>query len=325
MIDYPSLLRETEAFRSLLRDKTRGTVSHAYLVVTPDSKIAEYLKFFAKLIACKSAEPCNACRSCRLIDGNIHPDVIFFPKNGDVLLKEDLEEIISETYLKPVESEEKIFVIGRGESMPPISQNKLLKTLEEPPIGVRILIGAESEHPLLPTVRSRVKKLVIPPFDENTLKNALKGDCPNAERLASAVACGNGTVGRALELYGDEGLAQTIELAEEVFREMKTSRDVLKYSVKINALKDGVKGFISVYSLAFRDMLLYYNGKEELAFNKPLLNRIKGAEGFSLGATVYARDRIAEAERRLLTNANPQAVAEWLLFAVLEGKHKWQK
>ena len=53
------------------------------------------------------------------------------------------------------------------------AQNKLLKTLEEPPKNVHILLGATSEYPLLATLKSRVKKLEIPPFDNQTIYKAL--------------------------------------------------------------------------------------------------------------------------------------------------------
>ena len=204
------------------------------------------------------------------------------------------------------------------------SQNKLLKTLEEPPANVHILIGATSEYPLLTTVKSRVKKLTIPPFPAETLINALSCDCPDAERLKEAVSCGDGTVGKALALYGDENLSETVELAVDTYNNMLSSRNVLEYSDKITG-KTGVKEFLSVLELINRDNLLYLSGAEDAVFNKKLLSRVKGAQGFTLGATVYAAEKIAEAEKRLAANGNPQAVLERLLFAILEGKHKWRK
>ena len=320
MVDLLPLLKETSAYKTVFSDKNAEKLSHAYLVISENKDdVAEYLKLFAKLILSGDA------RTERLIEEGIHPDVLTYPKKGDAVLKEDVENIIEESFLKPVESDKKLFLIGGGESMNPVSQNKLLKTLEEPPKNVHILIGATSEYPLLSTVKSRVKKLVIPPFSPEKLFNALKAECPDTERLLDAVSCGDGTVGKALALYGDDNLSETIALAEDTFINMQSSRDILAFSDRIMRLKDGVKGYISVMGLLNRDMLLYFNGNENAVFNKKSLQKIKNAKGFNAGATVYIAEKIAEAEKRLNANGNPQTVLDRFLFAFLEGKHKWQK
>ena len=323
-MDLFSLIKETSAYKTVLADKIADRLSHAYLVISADSKmLGEYLKIFAKLILRDDKD--ISARTNTLIDQGAHPDVLTFPKNGDAVLKEDVVAIIEETYYKPIESDRKIFLILNGESMNAPSQNKLLKTLEEPPRGVHIIIGATSEYPLLSTVKSRMKKLVIPPFSKEQLFNALKGDCEDAERLINAIACGDGTVGNALSLYDDDYLFDTVELAEDVFINMKSSRNILEYSTRIAGLKDGAQEFISVLGTLCRDYMLYLSGEESAVFNKRALDRIRTAEGFSLGAVVYISDRIFQAERKLAANVNPQAVVERLLFDILEGKHKWQK
>ena len=319
MVNLLRLLENTGAYKTVKSDKAAGRLSHAYLILSADKdNLGEYLKFFAKLILGGDD------RADRLILEGIHPDVLSFPLSGDAVLKEDVSALIEESFLKPVESDKKIFIINRGESMNASSQNKLLKTLEEPPLSVHILIGATSEYPLLTTVKSRVKKLVIPPFSAETLITALSGDCPDTERLKEAVSCGDGTVGKALALYGDENLSETVEIAVDTYNNMLSSRNVLEYSDKITG-KTEVKEFLSVLELINRDNLLYLSGAEDAVFNKKLLSRVKGAEGFTLGAVIYAADKIAEAEKRLAANGNPQAVLERLLFAILEGKHKWRK
>ena len=320
MVNLLRLIENTGAYKTVKSDKAANRLSHAYLILSADKdNLGEYLKLFAKLILGGDA------RADRLISEGIHPDVLTFPINGDAVLKEDVAALIEESFLKPVESDRKLFIINHGESMNASSQNKLLKTLEEPPKNVHILIGATSEYPLLTTVKSRVKKLTVPPFDAETLIDALTDDCPDTERLKEAVSCGDGTVGKALALYGDENLSETVELAVDTYNNMLSSRNVLEYSDKITGKNCGIKEFLSVLELINRDNLLYLSGAEDAVFNKNLLSRIKGAQGFTLGAVIYAAGKIAEAERRLAANGNPQAVLERLLFAILEGKHKWRK
>ncbi len=319
MIDLTRLIKDTSAYKTVKADKTSERLSHAYLILSADKEnLGEYLKIFAKLILSGGE------RADRLIDEGFHPDVFTFPTKGDAVLKEDVEKIIEESFLKPIESDKKLFIIKNGESMNAASQNKLLKTLEEPPNGVHILIGSANEYSLLSTVRSRVKKLVIPPFSAEQLISVLESECVDKERLINAVSCGDGTLGKALALYGDDKLSETIDLAVDTFVNMKTSRDVLEFSNKI-ASKGDVKEFLSVLELINRDYMLYLNGAESAVFNKITLARVKGAQNFTAGAVVYAAEQIAEAEKRISANGNPQAVLERLLFAILEGKHKWRK
>ncbi len=326
MIDLTALLQNTNAFKTVRGDKLSNRLSHAYLIITPDGeKLGEYLKLFAKLLICENGEPCNDCRSCRLIDENAYSDLLVYPSNGQAVVVEDVNSLISESYVKPVEGDKKVFIVSHAETMNLPSQNKLLKTLEEPPRGVHILIGATSEYPLLSTVKSRVKKLEIPAFTSPQLFNALKGECSDLERLKSAISCGDGTVGKALSLYNDENLGEAIDLAVDTLINMKSSANVLDYTNKISALSVDLSEFLSVLELLFRDMLVIAQGKSELASSDRAKYIMQNAVNFSTGAIINALEKINEAFERKKFNANGTMLIEWLLFQVLEGKYKWQK
>lgn len=325
MIDIPSLFKTTGEYRALITDKKKGVLSHAYLTVTPDGRfLDEYLKFIAKIFVCEESEPCLKCRKCRLIDQNAYSDVRFFPKE-ETLKTEDVTEIIEESYIKPVEDGKKVFIISHAETMSEIAQNKLLKTLEEPPENVYIVIGATSEFPLLSTLKSRVKKFEIPAFSDDALISALKEDCPDGERLKTAVAAGDGTAGRALSLYNDDELAEITDLVSDVILNMKKSSEILAFSNKVYDLKCDLKEFLSVLLLAFREMLCYCENRKDLIRSESLFDRIKDAEGFNRGSIMHAIDKTGEALTRKKYNGNDQMITEWLFFQILEGKYKWQK
>ena len=326
MIDIFSLLKDTGAYKTVYSDKINGTLSHAYLFISPDGEnLKEYLKVFARLMCCEEIEPCGKCRTCKLIDSENFSDVLIYPKNGESVLSEDVVSLIEESYLKPIEIDKKIFILSNAESMNAQAQNKLLKTLEEPPQNVHILIGATSEYPLLSTVKSRVKKLEISAFSKEKLFNALTNECADSERLLSAINCGDGTVGKALALYRDENLATAMELAVDLIVNMKSSANVLDYSVKISALKIDVTEFLSVLELLFRDMLVYMQGKDDLVVNKGVIDKIKKIDGYSTGAVINALEKIGESRLRKKFNQSGTMLIEWLLFQILEGKYKWQK
>ena len=326
MIDILSLIRDTGAYKTVVSDKKNGTVSHAYLFLTPDKlMLEEYLKVFAKIICCENEEPCLSCRTCRLIDEKSFTDVLFYPKKAGAVLTEDVNSLIEESYLKPTQNEKKVFVICNAETMNASAQNKLLKTLEEPPKNVHIILGATSEFPLLQTIKSRVKKLEIPLFSAQKIISALSADCSDEQKLISAVACGDGTVGKALALYGDENLSTAIELAQDLIVNMKSSAQVLDYSMKISALKIDFSEFLSVLELLLRDLLVSTENGEQLVINKKSFEKTKSAQGFCTGAILHALEKINECYKRKKFNQSETMIIEWLLFQILEGKYKWQK
>lgn len=326
MIDLYSLVKETGAFKTVKGEKESGRLSHAYLILTADGEnLTEYLKIFARLMVCNNGSPCNACRACTLIEKNAYSDVYSYPKEGASVTSEEVNSLIEESYLKPVEGNKKIFILTHAETMNAAAQNKLLKTLEEPPENVHILIGATSEFPLLSTVKSRVKKLEIPPFGKEMLFNALKEDCPDAERLSAAIACSDGTVGNAFALYNDQSLKEITDLACEIITDMQSSKDVLKYSTKITSSKCDISKFLSVMELLFRDVLIYFESGEKLVGNPAAFEKIKNAKNFTVGSIINALEKITEAQKRKKFNANATMLLEWLLFQILEGKYKWQK
>ena len=326
MIDLNALIKTTNAYKIIKGDKNAQRLSHAYLIISQDGDmLKDYLKVFAKLICCDYVEPCNNCRKCTLIDSEMHPDIMFYPKGQGAISVEDVNALIEESYLKPIESDKKLFVIVGAENMNASSQNKLLKTLEEPPKNVHILMGATSEFALLSTIKSRVKKLEIPAYDNKVLIDALKNECDDYDKLCQAVSSGDGTVGKALALYGDSSLSITTELVIDMLINMNSSSEILEYSNKILQTKIDLNQFLSVLELMLRDMLLLSQGKGDIVFNKGAISKLSKVQKFTTGAIVHALESITEAEKRKKFNMNPTMLVEWLLFQILEGKYKWQK
>lgn len=327
MIDYFSLLAETSAYKIIAEEKKLNKLSHAYLFISADEEsIFEYLKIFAKLFACNAQEICGSCRDCLLIEKGIHPDVIFYGKNrADKVLVGDIKDLISQTYVKPLESDKKIFVINNFDLIDEKAQNKLLKTLEEPPFGMYFLLGASADASILQTVKSRVKKIELSCYNDQQLFEALKEDCPDYDKLRQVISAGDGTIGRAVNLYGSECFFESANFVKDLVKNMQSSKDALEFSVKLSNLKCGIEEFISTAEIFFSDMLKYYELGENGVKVKEWLKDIVEAKGFNCGATLYIIDVLEKAKKRLKANANQTMLIDWLLFKILEGKYKWQK
>ena len=338
MIDITAIVKNTNAYRIIESDKRAGSLSHAYLVLCQDkAMLKDYVKELARLMCCSTSGVCGECRNCSLIGQEIHPDVIFYPQvkkgekdkdnkkaNGSITAEEVLS-LIEESYLRPVENDKKVFVILNAQEMNAVSQNKLLKTLEEPPKNVHIILGATNEHALLSTVKSRVKKIEIPAFESKFIEKALESVCPDKQKLSLAISCGDGSIGKALALYDDNGLQVVTDLVIDMLVNMNSSKDVLDYSTKIQSSKVELDQFLAVTELLLRDMLVLEQGKIELVSNKQAIKQLNRAQKFNTGAILNALDAVLDAGKRRKFNVNETAVIEWLLFQILEGKYKWQK
>jgi DNA polymerase III subunit delta' len=180
----------------------RGPGPHAVLLLGPAGigKTTLALDLAAGLLctdADPGARPCRACRACRLVEHGSHPDVHWLGPEGPgrqvVIGGPDskwrgVRDLIGELALMPVEGGARVAIIERASRMNDDAQAALLKSLEEPPAGVTIVVCADAEEPLLPTIRSRCARLRLGPVAvreiEAILADAGVAEAPLAARLA---------------------------------------------------------------------------------------------------------------------------------------------
>ena len=163
-----ALTRGQAAAVTAVATMIRGPAPHAVLLVGPDGvgKTTLALDLAAGLLCTAevSDRPCRACRACRLVDGSGHPDLHRLAPAGPgrqvVIGGPDaryrgVRDLISDLALMPAEGGARVAIVEGADRMNEDAQAALLKTLEEPPAGVTIVLCADQEDRLLPTVRSR--------------------------------------------------------------------------------------------------------------------------------------------------------------------------
>ena len=74
-----------------------------------------------------------------------------------------IRDLIADLALLPVEGGARVAIVEAAHRMNEDAQAALLKTLEEPPAGVTLILCADTEEPLLPTIRSRCARLRLGP------------------------------------------------------------------------------------------------------------------------------------------------------------------
>lgn len=314
------LLSSTNAYKVILGDKKQNSLSHAYLVSCDDADyLRDFLKCLAKLILCDD-DGCNECRVCRLIDRETHPDVSFYPKKDEKLKTKDADDIIANTLIKPLEIDKRLFVISGFEGFEK-SQNKLLKTLEEPPKNVIILMGTTKTSSILPTVLSRAKKVDIPPFGEEKLFEYFSDKLPDKEKLKTAILTSNGKLGLVVKNYESGDFQNALSVSLNALVSLQTSRDVLSVSVAVSKYDANV--IASSFKLIFSDLVKYKSGLIARLIPENKLKILD--ERYKVGAILEIIDTLGEIERALHFNANQTMIFDKMLFSMLEARHKWQK
>ena len=316
-----NLLKNTNAYKIFKSDKQKNCLSHAYLIVCDDEDYIEnYLTAFAKMLMCSEDEACNVCRTCRLIESKNFTDVVFYP-TGKKIVVSDVDDLVEKSFFKPLESTKKVFVLKDISVMTVQAQNKLLKTLEEPPENTYILMGTTTIYPVLSTILSRSKKLEINGFLEEDIVSELKDKYTDVKDIKRAVGLSGGRIGEVISRLesGEDSLSE--ELAINALLNLKTSSEIAVYSSKIN--KDIVGDFIA--SLA-RIVQLSINKSlyKNAVIPENLDSQIeKISSTCDVGALLYISDKIRIAEKALAFNGNVISVADSVLFGILEGKFKY--
>jgi DNA polymerase-3 subunit delta' len=180
-----------------------GRAPHALLLVGPGSIGKTTLALdLATGLLCKdpdpAARPCRSCRGCRQVASGNHPDLHRLAPDGPagqirIGKASDPEpgtvrHLIGELALLPVEGGARVVVVEQAHRLNDDAQNAFLKMLEEPPAGVTIILCADDEECLLPTVRSRCVRVRLGAVGGREIERWLgelgAADAPRAARLA---------------------------------------------------------------------------------------------------------------------------------------------
>lgn len=194
--------------------------SHAYLFRGPrgSGKSLVARAFAAELLAAVAADPDDARRRA-MLDPSPHPDLVWLrPPGAQHMVEEVREKVIRASSYKPFEAEKRVFVIEAAEQMRDESQNALLKTLEEPPDFVHLILLTAEPAQLLETISSRCQPIDFAPLPPEAVEAQLSG-AGSPDELAAAARLSAGDLARARFLLSESGKtlrAAALELSRAV-------------------------------------------------------------------------------------------------------------
>ena len=202
-MEFKNIIGNTEVKDYLAKSINQQNILHSYLFVGT-SGIGKLIiaKEFAKNILCleNTKEETCTCKSCTCFNGNNHPDFYCINENGESIKVETIRELTEKVIEKPIVSDKKVYIINDCEKMTKEAQNCLLKTLEEPPEFVVIILISSNENLILNTIKSRCMSVKFHNIDDDELLKYALENLGYNEVSKNLLKSFDGSIGKAIKL-----------------------------------------------------------------------------------------------------------------------------
>lgn len=294
-MDFKDIIGNENEKKNLQAIIESDKIGHSYMFIGIEGIGKKLIaKEFAKKILCISkTKGCNTCQSCIEFEGDNHPDYAKILPDGKNIKVDQIREFQKKVYEKPVISERKVYIIDDADKMTKEAQNCLLKTLEEPPQYIVIILIATDENKLLNTIKSRCAKMTFSKLKVEELKKYL-GDVNVQEDLLKRA---NGSIKKLIHIQ--ENINTYMEITSIINNIAdKSLVNVLKDTDIFTKNKDIITEILEYISLIFYEKVYNFDDKQS--------NYIKCIQ------------IIEEVKRRIASNSNFDMSIDYFLLKIWE-------
>ena len=290
-----------------------NSISHAHLIAGEDgigkSKLANILAKF-------------------ILNGDLnreYVDIINYKSSKASFGVDDVRDIIEEISKKPFEGEKKVIIIHEGNKLTVQAQNALLKTIEEPPVGVHIILLCESLELILDTIKSRCEIYKLTPLTKDELYNYIeyKGFNYNDNEIKSAIAFSEGIPGRIDRYFNDDSLKELRNKVIQLIKDLnqKDMEFILEQEENLIGLKDNKEEVLNILSSFIRDILIHKEVEnEDFIINSDKLNDINElTKDMSFRKLNNMIKIIEEARKNIRSNVSWAMILRVMLMGFMEG------
>jgi len=322
-MEIKDLYLQSQTHKIINQDKKRDLLSHAYMIECSDRFLLDnYAKLMAQEIFCLGDNcPCFECLSCQKVMHDNMVDLKKYPQEKKIVV-EDINAIIDDAYKMPMDVDKKVYILNNFDEATVQSQNKILKTLEEPPHNVIFILTCSNSNVVLQTVLSRVKSI-----EESLLSFPMASQylaSLNVKNYESIAKVSGGNIFTALKLANSTDTAQIVDLVFSTLKGLKTSSDIIKYSCSIIALKNDFRYFLDTLNMVLRDVVVcredglinFENNKQDL---------VQLSEMYSILAIEKIIHKLNEIYLKLEFNCNLNSIVDKMLLDILEVRFLCQK
>lgn len=251
-------------------------------------------KEFAKQILCLGDnKPDCKCKSCIEFDSENNPDFQLINSENDKIKIEQIREMQRKIAEKPIISHHKVYIIDNADRMTPEAQNCLLKTLEEPPEYIVIILICSNENNLLSTIKSRCTRLHFDKIENSEILDYINKNEPDKNISPNIIEFAQGSIGKALKLSEN---IEIYENVEKLIEQMKSKDliDIMKSAEQLYKSKEEID-----FILEFINVILLKFGKQEHKYVKCI-------------------DIVENTKKRIKANSNYDMCIDNLIFNMWE-------
>lgn len=298
---------------SLRKRILTGEISHAHIIVGEDGIGKSNL---AKLLA------------INILGGHQdknYVDIVNYRCKKSSFGVDDVRDIVDEVSKKPFEGDKKVIIIHDGNKMTVQAQNALLKTIEEPPRGVFIILLCESLELILDTIKSRCQIYKLTPLTKDEVKlyiERLGTENYSNEEIKAAISYSEGIPGKAEKFLKDSSLKDLRNLLIDLLYILVNGnlQKLLDFEVKILSYKDKKEEILNILASFIRDIIVYKEVNEiNVIINGDKIENIKQlAIEMSYKKLNKIIDKIGEARKTILSNSNFQLTIRVMLIGFME-------
>jgi DNA polymerase III subunit delta' len=270
--------------------------------------------------------PCGVCRSCRRIEGGLHPDVLQVKPQGAFIRIDQIRALCDTLALKPYEAGVRLAILQDAQALNPEAGNALLKVLEEPPDGTVLILTATQTSDLLSTIVSRCRRIRFNPLRRQTiaalLQEGLLGQRqPTAPDLANAVAAmASGSYAKAIKMATGDWAARRgwvlagLGLLKPVTRDHLPIGHLLAYAEQLVKAKAHLDDALELIKTWLRDLVVVKYAPNQVLHQDLMAGLPTPGLGFSDRELLARYEAVEAAQRALKGNANARLCIETLVL-----------
>lgn len=329
MIGFYSIIGQEQIKEHMQNALQMQKISHAYIIHGEKSTGKEFVaRVFAMALQCEKggAEPCNECHSCKQALSKNQPDIIYVThEKPNTISVEDIRlQVNNDVAIKPYSSKYKVYIINEAEKMTVQAQNAILKTLEEPPAYVVILLLVSNLQTLLPTIFSRCVTLNMKPVSDTLVRKYLMEELKVPDYRADVcVAFARGNIGKAKALASSEEFDNVKNEALALLKHVHDMelQEIIQAVKKINEYKLEISDYLDIMSIWYRDVLLFKATADanSLVFREEIQAIRKVVARCSYEGIETVIHALAKAKKRLEANVNFELTMELLFLDIKEN------
>lgn len=305
---------------AIYRDAVSQNIANSVMLISPDKYALDvYATNLASTLMCEGAsKPCGVCPECIKIAHKNSVDVHFFPRTNKIINSSEIADILDICYQAPYASDKKILVLRDANLIDVNMQNKLLKTLEEPPQNTYFLLLVTEDNKVLPTIKSRCRKWHLPSIAPAEIMQELEalGICPAEQRQIVAYAGGNCSL--AINYAQNKEFGELVRFTQDLLKNFRKSYQMVDFATKLYKMNDNFEEFLTILLKNCSDAVRVLAGQ---VVDNPTAFVL--ARDFSVDALCALVKNCGDFVEKRARNCNYNALVDSFLFMILEVRHKW--